>query len=471
MTEAEEEFARNWPRFRGADGSGVAPAGDYPTSWDTQSGENIAWSSQVGLPGKSSPLVWNDRVFVTGATEDTRQVYAFNAKTGVMLWMRTVINELSAEDEPPYVMEDTGFAAPTMATDGERVFASFANGDIAAFDMDGKELWTRATGPLENVYGHATSLTVYEDTLIVLLDQGDAEDDLSRIMALNVADGTRVWETEREVPNSWSTPIVIEHRGVPQIVTAADPWVIAYNPEDGEELWRADVLFGDVGPSPIYAGGLVIACNDGTDLVAIRPDGEGDLTETHIAWRTPGTMPDTASPVSDGTHVYVVASFGLMSCFRLADGEMVWEESLPDGMYYSSPTIVGDRIWLMNRDGEMHFFATGSVFEHLGTATLGEPADATPAFVDGSVFIRGEEKLYRIGEARPERPRNGRRDEAPRDEGVDESSPFDAAPAARRNATERPAQRGLLRYLRDARAGGLPTALATLKLRTWTPEH
>ncbi|MGM0492706.1 MAG: PQQ-binding-like beta-propeller repeat protein, partial [Armatimonadota bacterium] len=254
---------------------------------------------------------------------------------------------------------------------------------------------------------------------------------LSRIVALNVEDGSRVWETERETPNSWSTPIVIEHRGEPQIVTAANPWVIAYDPEDGEEIWRADVLFGDVGPSPIYAGGLVIACNDGTDLVAIRPDGEGDVTETHVQWTAPGTMPDTASPVSDGTHVYVVASFGMMSCFRLEDGELVWEEELPDGMYYSSPSIVGDRIWLMNRDGVMHFFATGSEFEHIGSVSMGEPVDATPAFVDGSVFIRGETTLYRIGEPKSE-PTDEQQQTPADDEGDQdpaEGSPFDSSPA------------------------------------------
>jgi outer membrane protein assembly factor BamB len=442
VTEQEQEYQQNWPQFRGPNGSGVAPQGDYPTEWDVESGENVAWSSPVPLPGKSSPIVWDDRVFITGATEDTRQVCSYDASSGVMLWCRTVINELSAMDDPPDVEGDTGYAAPTMATDGERVFASFANGDIAAFDFEGEQLWTRATGPLESMYGHAASLTVYEDRLIVLLDQGEADDDLSRIVALDAEDGHRVWETERETPNSWTTPIVIEHAGEPQIITAADPWVIAYDPENGEEIWRADVLFGDVAPSPIYAGGLVLVCSDGTDLIAIRPDGEGDVTETHVAWRAPGTMPDTSSPVSDGTHVYVVASFGLMSAYRLTDGEQIWEQELPEGMYYASPSIVGDRIWLMNRDGVMHFFATGSEFEHLGSVEMGEAVDATPAFMDGSVFIRGEENLYRIGEPKAEPAEQAEQQPAAEqpeaepeaeDEDAEQEpaapSPFDATPA------------------------------------------
>jgi hypothetical protein len=151
-------------------------------------------------------------------------------------------------------------------------------------------------------------------------------------------------------------------------------------------------------------------------------------------------MPDTTSPVSDGTHVYTVASFGLMGCFRLTDGEQVWEQELPEGMYYSSPSIVGDRIWLMNRDGVMHFFATGSEYEHLGSVEMGEAVDATPAFVDGSIFIRGTEKLYRIGEPKPEpapeetepaAEEEPTAEEGDGDDAEDEApadSPFDATP-------------------------------------------
>ncbi|MEA3400249.1 MAG: PQQ-binding-like beta-propeller repeat protein, partial [Armatimonadota bacterium] len=397
------EYERNWPRFRGPHGSGHALPGEYPESWDGESGENIAWRAEVPLPGNSSPIVWSDRVFISGATEEKREVYAYDAETGELLWQREVVNELSELDEPPEVEEDTGFAAPTMATDGERVFAIFANGDVGAFDFDGEELWTRAMGPLENIYGHASSLTVFEDMLIVLLDQGGADDELSRLVALDVREGKRVWEVARPTPNSWTTPIVIESQGQPQLVTAADPWVIAYDPKTGDELWRADVLVGDVAPSPIYAGGYVIACSDGADLVAIRPDGEGDVTDTHVVWSTAGVMPDTASPVSDGTHVYTLISYGLLACYRLADGQEVWQEQLEgEKPFYASPTLVGDRLYILNGDGTMFIVATGSQFEILSTASLGEASDSSPAFVNDSIFIRGEKHLFRIGKPEPE---------------------------------------------------------------------
>ncbi|MGD9496289.1 MAG: PQQ-binding-like beta-propeller repeat protein [Armatimonadota bacterium] len=428
LTALDAQYARNWPRFRGPYGLGQAPSGTYPESWDGESGANIAWKVPVPLPGQSSPIVWDNRVFVTGADERTRQVFAFDAETGKMLWARRVVSDLSADDPAPEVSEDTGYAAPTMATDGQRVFAAFANGDVAAFSFEGDELWVRAMGPLQNMYGHASSLLVYEDTLIVQLDQGEADDELSRLVALDVRDRKRVWETARDVPNSWTTPILIRAGERDQIITAANPWVIAYDAKTGEEIWRADVLAGDVAPSPIFAGGMVIACADGADLVAIRPDGSGDVTQTHVVWRAAGSMPDTASPVSDGTLVYVITSFGYMSAYRLQDGGLVWEHQIQgEGSFYASPVLVGDRLYVLCGDGVMHILATGSEFREIGTARLGEPAFATPAFVEGSIFIRTPEHLYRIGKGTggtgqegqpapqppPSRPSNGGQRPAP----------------------------------------------------------
>ncbi len=151
-------------------------------------------------------------------------------------------------------------------------------------------------------------------------------------------------------------------------------------------------------------------------------------------------MPDTASPASDGVNVYVVASFGLMSCYRLTDGKQLWEQELPEGMYYSSPTIVGDQVWVMNRDGVMHFFATGSVPQHLGSASLGEKSDSTPAFTDGSIFIRGERKLYRIGAPANGGSGNGNGGARPA------PGPFDASPASQHgdSAPMRPSNPAML---------------------------
>lgn len=396
-TAVDAEYARNWPRFRGPGGLGHAPAGEYPSAWNAESGQNIAWRAHLPLPGNSSPIVWNDRVFVTAADADTRQVLAYDAKTGKLLWARSVVSDLSADDEAPEVSEDTGYAAPTMATDGQSVFASFANGDVAAFDMAGNELWVRALGPIKNMYGHASSLVVYDKTLIVQLDQGEAEDGLSALVALDVRDRKRVWETPRPVGNSWTTPIIIRVGATDQIITAANPWVIAYEAGTGKEIWRAQVLGGEVAASPIYAGGMVIVGNDGAEMVAIRPEGQGDVTDTHVVWRASGSLPDTASPVSDGTYVYVITSFGYMTAFRLQDGQVAWERQLKGtGAFYPSPVLVGDRLYVQGGDGVMHILATGSEFREIATAGVGERVFATPAFVNGNIFIRTEKSLFRI---------------------------------------------------------------------------
>ena len=395
----QAEIARNCPRFRSPVGAGTAPRPEpvsFPRDWDGKTGEGILWRTKIPLRGENSAIVWEGRVFCAGADETQREVYCFDADTGELLWQKPVSNELSAEDEPPEVSEETGYSAPTMATDGRRVFAIFANGDLGAFDLEGKQLWTRSMGRPENVYGHASSLITYPGLVIVQFDQGSAGDELSEIVALDAATGKRVWETPRPVPNSWASPIIIEHKGRKQVITCGDPWVISYDPATGKELWRVNCLTGDVGPSPIYANDLVIVAQDGADLTAIRPDGRGDVTDTHIAWQVFGSMPDTVSPVSDGQLVYVVTSWGLMTCFDAADGKQLWEQDL-EASYNSSPTVVGDLIYLMDTDGVMHIMRCGSEFEEVGRAPLGEEVNATPAFVNGRIYVRGTQHMFCIG--------------------------------------------------------------------------
>ena len=168
------------------------------------------------------------------------------------MWKEPVNTPQGERAEPPEVMEDTGFAAPTAATDGRRVFAIFANGDIAGFTAEGKRLWARNLGTPENTYGHATSLTLWRNRVIVVFDQGEAKAGKSSIMALDATTGEPVWTTPRPVANSWVSPILISHQGREQIITSADPWVIAYDPATGKEpCGRPNACAGDVATSPI----------------------------------------------------------------------------------------------------------------------------------------------------------------------------------------------------------------------------
>ncbi|MDP6381260.1 MAG: PQQ-binding-like beta-propeller repeat protein, partial [Phycisphaerae bacterium] len=200
----------------------------------------------------------------------------------------------------------------------------------------------------------------------------------------------------RTVASSWTTPIVIDAGGRRQLITCATPWVLAYDPADGTELWGAEFLLGDVAPSPIFAGGLVFAVNDGAVLAAIRPDGDGVVTDTKIVWKAHDGLPDIASPVSDGNLVYLVAAGGLITCYDAADGKKVWEKYL-ERNYTASPSLVGNRIYLLDMDGVMLMLEAGREFKELGQAELGEECHASPAFADGRIYIRSEGHLYCIG--------------------------------------------------------------------------
>ena len=390
--------AENWPRFRGPGGLGISAYTNAPTSWDGSTGDGILWKTPLPLPGQNSPVVWGGRVFVSGADEQSREVYCFDAATGALRWRAPVDNVPNSPAEPPKIIEATGYAAPTLATDGRRVCAVFANGDLACFNLDGRRLWAVNLGLPENHYGHASSLLIHDRLLIVQFDQNSPRNDKSALLAFNVADGRLVWETKRDVPASWSSPIVIQAAGRNQLITCGTPWVIAYDPATGEEIWRADCLGGEVGPSPTYAAGLVFAANEGYKLAAIRPDGRNDVTDTHIAWTNTQNLPNTCSILSNGELVFTVTG-GTLTCYDALDGTVAWVNNY-DESFNSSPALVGDRVYLLDLAGVMHIVrATRDGFEELATATLGEDSSTSPAFLDGRIYIRGEKHLFCIGGA------------------------------------------------------------------------
>lgn len=401
---SQEEIKKNWHRFRGPAGVGISAYTNVPSSWNGETGEGILWKTEVPLPGENSPVVWEDRVFLTGATEIEREVYCFDANSGKILWQRPVDNVPGSPLEAPEVSEGTGFAAPTPVTDGQRICALFANGDIVCFDFDGNRVWAKNLGLPENMYGYASSLAMYQNLVLVKYDQGTSgEDGLSKLIALDVLSGRTVWQTNRPVPNSWSSPIVIDtgkrtdETGTgEQIITCANPWVIAYEPSTGKELWRAECLGGDVAPSPVYAGGLVFAVNAYSHLAAIRPDGQGNVTETHIVWTAEYDLPDICSPLSNGELIFIVTTDGFMTCYDAQTGSKVWEHDFMSS-FHSSPSLVGDNVYLMSQEGVMFVFAADREYKELGKAKLGESSNTCPAFMDGRIYIRGKKNLYCIG--------------------------------------------------------------------------
>ena len=398
-----EEMQASWPSFRGPNGAGVSNHQDVPTSWDGGSGEGILWKTAVPLPGVNSPIVWKDRVFLSGATEDAREVYCFDATSGSILWNAEIADDPLVAKTEIKTTDDTGYAAPTMATDGRFVFAMFADGLVVALDFSGNEVWRRSLGaPQRNSYGHASSLATNDGSLIVQYDQGADDDELSRLMSFDGATGEPNWETIRKTPASWSSPVVIEHEGVTQIITCSDPWVIAYAPDNGTELWRAKTLDRvEVGPSPVYSDGMVFAGNDTAVFAAIRPDGSGDVTESHVQWTADYGLPDTCSPLVTDEFVLTLASYGTLFCFdKQEGGEPLWEEDL-GADFISSPSLVGNHIYLFGKEGAAWIVEpTSEGVEQIAEADLGEACVTSPAFQDGRIFIRGSEHLFCIGSAK-----------------------------------------------------------------------
>ena len=399
---SEEEMLANWPRFRGAGGLGVTGEHGIPSEWNVPEGKNLLWKTEVPLPGNNSPVVWNDRVFLTGATDKVRKVFCFDAAKGTLLWASDVPGSPQASAEPPEVMEDTGFAAPTAATNGRGVFAMFATGDLAAFDFEGRLAWSRSFGPLQNMYGHASSLCVFDDLLIVQIDQGgEAKEKLSKIVALNTSDGTTAWETPRDVRNSWTSPIIVDTPKGKQIITSAAPWAVAYDPKTGKELWRSKAMTQDVGPSPVYADGTVFAVNEFPALLAIGADGSGDVTESKILWKGEDGLPDTSSPLATKELVLLLASYGVLTCYDAKSGEILWEEEF-DAVFNSSPTLVGNRLLIFGLDTEPEGLAwvlepSREGCKRVAKNVVGERCVTSPAVVGDRLFIRGSKHLMCIG--------------------------------------------------------------------------
>lgn len=390
------DLKKNWPRFRGYSGSGISPFTNIPVAWNGPKGSNILWKADVALYSPSSPVIWGDHIFVTGANATKREVYCYDM-SGKLLWTKEVDPKRS-NNQPPNVMEDTGgFGPTTPCTDGQRVYVMYANGDVAAFDFAGTLVWARNVGPLENTYGHATSLEMYQNRLILQLDQATAKDGKSKILALDTATGQTVWETQpRPVPNSWATPIVINNGQRDLLIACGNPWVMGYDPANGQEIWRAKAMNGEVLPSPVYADGIVYTAIEGEKINAIKVDGSGDVTATHIAWSAEEGLPDIIGPLCDGQRVYLVNSSGTLTCYDAKAGKKLWDKDM-EMTFKACTSLVGDKVYLVSDSGVGIVVQAASEFKELARSELGEEVLASPSFADGRMFLRSKKSIYCIG--------------------------------------------------------------------------
>lgn len=382
-----QEIRNNWPGFRGPEGIGWDYHTDVPTEWDGPSGQNILWKIPIPHPGYNSPIIWGKRIFLSGADRRTQVVYCIDADSGEILW-QTELNDIPGSPERrPQVTEDTGFAAPTMTTDGTRIFALFATGDIACLDFEGKRIWAKNLGVPENHYGHASSLITYQDLLLVQYDQNTG----GRLLALRTQSGDMVYDQSRDVDISWASPILVNTGNRAELILNSNPFVVSHDPRTGQELWRVRCMLGEIAPSPAYADGMVFVVNDYARLAAIK------LSESaELAWEYIDDLSDVSSPLATKDILIMAASYGTVTCFESKTGERLWIEEFDEG-FYSSPILVGDLVYLMDMAGVMYVFKANIEYQLINRNELGERAMTIPAFMHGRIYIRGMKNLFCIG--------------------------------------------------------------------------
>ncbi len=381
------KYANQFPSFRGPYGLGLSNHKNMPVDWDGATGRNILWKSEVPLHGYNSPVIWGDKLFLTGADASSQFIYCYNRSNGEIIWEHPVNDVTRNTSEVPRVTDDTGYAAPTVATDGVNICAIYATGDIVCVDMEGKRKWARNLGMPDNHYGHSSSLLIYQGILLIQFDTNKQ----GKVLGLDVLTGETKWETPRDSKISWASPILANVGGRTELILSTSPQVAGYNPLTGEELWSIDCLMGEVGPSPGFSDGVVYATNEYAVLAAIKPG-----PQPQIVWETNEYLPEVASPVVDNGLVFIGTSYGVIVCYDAANGELLWEFECDDGIY-ASPMIADDKVFFLDMSGKMHIFNVDRTMTLLGEPELGEGSVSTPSFSDGRIYLRGYNFLYCIG--------------------------------------------------------------------------
>ena len=385
VTPTWDDLAAQWPSFRGQGANSRVQFDNWRGTWSKD--EGVRWHEKVALDGLNSPVIWNDKLFLSGAVKSQRYVYCLNVKNGKTIWRQQVKDVPYSPEEHPHVEESfTGYAAPTVACDGNNVYAIFANGDLVAFNFDGELQWSMNVGIEGNLYGYSASLAIHEHLLFVQVDQ----DEGAYVMALDALTRELVWEHERNYGGSWASPALAKVGGEVQLVVVA-AHVIGYDPFTGAVKWDHELMSGDIAPTPIFANDVMYVVNMACPLTAIKPNGE-------ILWKNEdGAWPDTTSPVTDGKHIWLVDSSGITTCVDCQSGKIVWEEKL-EGAFTASPTIVNDEVIILDEEGKAYVLAVGDAYNLKRSFDTGIPMKTTPSFdKKGNMYIRSGKDVFCIG--------------------------------------------------------------------------
>ncbi len=389
----------NWPEFRGPTGQGHYPGKNLPLEWSPT--KNVAWKQPIPGKGWSSPIVQDGKIYLTSAepqpdTKDLSLVaMCLGADDGKLLWKVEVFKQDSAK--APKIHGKNSHASPTPLTDGKRIFVHFGHQGTAALDLDGKVIWRSTEHKYAPVHGAGGTPILVDDRLIYSADGGGTQ----FVIALAAGTGKTAWKTPRKSTAmrkfSFSTPLVIDVDGKKQIVSPGSDAVVAYDPADGKELWRAGYDGYSVIPRPVFGHGMVFLSSgyDFPAIHAVRVDGKGDVTKSHTAWTLSKAAPHTPSMLLIGDELYAVSDNGVASCLDAKTGKAHWQERI-GGNFSASPFYADGKIYFQSEQGATTVVRAAKTFEQLAKSDMKERTFASYAVADGAIYLRTETQLYRI---------------------------------------------------------------------------
>jgi outer membrane protein assembly factor BamB len=395
--------AADWPQFRGPAGDGHAVATNLPSEWNEST--NVAWKAEIPGRGWSSPSLFQNRLYLTtavpieagsGAGPLSLRAVCVDAATGRIIWNEQVFEE---PVDAPRIHSKNSHASPTPLVERGRVYIHFGHQGTACLDLAGKVLWKNDAIQYAPVHGNGGSPVLVEGSLVFSCDGGSDP----FVVALDAATGKQRWRFKRvtESPKqfAFSTPAVIEVNGRQQIITPGAGVVNSLDPASGAEIWQVRYAGYSVIPKPVFAHGLVFLSTgyDSPKVLAIRADGRGDVTDTHVAWELPRGGPHAPSLLVVGDELYMVSDRGVATCVDARTGSQHWQERL-GGNYSASPVFADGKIFLQSEEGPAFVLKPGKIFEKIAETGFAERTLASYAVGDRVLFIRTEKHLYRVEE-------------------------------------------------------------------------
>jgi outer membrane protein assembly factor BamB len=394
--------AADWPQFRGPNSDGNYTGPKLPTEWGTD--KNVVWKTPIPGHGWSSPIIWKGKVYLTTAVPKPEgfslQALCIDAPKGTILWTTEVFIEDTKT--APKVHNKNSHASPTPLTDGERLYVHFGHMGTAALTLDGKIVWKNDKNKYKPVHGNGGSPILAGDNLVFSIDGGD----MQAVLALNKKTGNQAWKTDRKStatqPFSFSTPLLIKQGGKELIISPASGFVAAYDAKTGAETWRFryPVPGYSVIPQPVQGNGMVYVSTSYNNpvVLAIKPNGSGDITSSNLAWSAQKGGPHTPSMLVIGENLFMVTDKGFAAFLDAKTGEVHWSEQRLGGGFSASPIHHDGKIYLTNETGQGWVLAASKEFKEISKSDLKERTFATFAAVDGALYIRTETTLYRFGE-------------------------------------------------------------------------